>query len=229
MLAANKFWERRRQRLFIRLLAMACMGAASVEGQPVDIAKLPAAATQPVDFTRDIQPIFQAYCVKCHGPDKQKGGFRLDDKEAALKGGENHPPAIKPNNSADSPLIHFVSDAVPDMKMPPKDGALSGEQIGLLRAWIDQGAAWPESGAKKEIHWAFKSVERPPIPASTKRKSKTTNPIDAFTVARLAESKLPPSREADRRTLVRRLYFDLIGLPPTPEEVTAFERDKSLD
>jgi mono/diheme cytochrome c family protein len=200
--------------------------AGATLGQTVDLAKLPPAVTRSVDFTKDIQPIFEAHCIKCHGPDKQKSGFRLDHKTEALKGGENHAPAIRPRNSASSPLIHFVSGAVPDMQMPPKDAPLSVEQIGLLRAWIDQGAVWPD-GATKQIHWAFTPIERPAVPAPAKRKSKLANPIDAFITAKLAENKLTLSPEADRRTLIRRLYFDLIGLPPTPEEVNAFVKDKS--
>ena len=187
-------------------------------------ASLPPAANRTVDFVKDVQPIFETHCVKCHGADKQKGGLRFDDREAALKGGENYAPAIKPKNSAESPLIEFVSGMVPDMKMPPKGDGLSPEQIGVLRAWIDQGAVWPTNSARKDLHWAFKPIERPPVPVETKNKSWA---IDAFIQAKLAENKLTPSREADRRTLIRRLYFDLIGLPPSPEQVRAFEQDNS--
>ena len=211
------------------LLAVVCVlpdGLVSA----ADISRLPPAATRAVDFAKDIQPIFEANCVKCHGAEKQKGGLRLDNKEAALKGGENHAPAIKPKNSADSPLIQFVAGLVPDLKMPQKGDPLSVEQIGLLRAWIDQGAVWPEGSQKaKEIHWSFKPVARPSVPVFKDRASRFANPIDAFVLAKLAESKLTLSRPADRRTLIRRLSFDLVGLPPTPEEVRAFEQDKSPD
>lgn len=189
-------------------------------------ASLPPAATRTVEFIKDVQPIFSEHCLKCHGADKQKGGLRFDERDAALKGGENYAPAIKPKNSAESPLIEFVSGAVPDMKMPPKGDGLSADQIGVLRAWIDQGALWPTNGAKKEIHWAFKPIERPPVPGGVKKGSAA---IDAFILATLTEKKLSPSPEADRRTLIRRLYFDLIGLPPTPEQVRAFEKDKSAN
>ncbi|HMC27564.1 MAG TPA: PSD1 and planctomycete cytochrome C domain-containing protein, partial [Verrucomicrobiae bacterium] len=186
---------------------------------------LPPAANRSVDFSKDIKPIFEVHCVKCHGPDKQKSEFRLDRKEPALKGGENHAPDILPGKSAESPLIQFVSGVIPEMKMPQKGEPLSAQEIGLLRAWIDQGANWPEESKADQTHWSLKPVERPTIPAGAKRGQ--GNPIDAFVFARLAENKLTPSREADRRTLIRRAYFDLLGLPPAPEEVRKFEQDKS--
>ena len=106
---------------------------------PPDLSNLPPAATRPVDFAKDIQPIFEKSCQSCHGPEKQKGGYRLDAKEAAFKGGENYNPAIKPMNSADSPLIHFVAGLVPDMKMPGKGEPLTAGRSdccarGLTRA-----------------------------------------------------------------------------------------------
>jgi len=192
---------------------------------------LPPAVTRSVDFNRDVQPIFTRSCLSCHGPEKQKSGYRLDSKAAAINGGESFSPAIKPGDSAGSPLIHLVAGLVPDSLMPAKGDPLTREEIGVLRAWIDQGASWPEPPATKpaEAHWAFQPVQRPALPPLVNRKSQIVNPIDAFIVARLAEKKLTLSPEADRRTLIRRLHFDLIGLPPTPEEVSAFERDKSPD
>ena len=155
--------------------------------------------------------------MKCHGAEKQKGGFRLDVKDLALKGGDNYAPNIRPGKSAESPLIHFVAGLDPDMKMPGKGDPLTAEQIGLLRAWIDQGAAWPDDGANdpRKTHWAFQPVRRPAV-------SQSGNPIDAFIAAKLAEKGLAMSPEADARTLCRRLYFDLTGLPPSPEEMDAF-------
>jgi mono/diheme cytochrome c family protein len=104
----------------------------------VDLTKLPAPANRPVDFAKDIEPLFQSQCVKCHGPDKRKGGLRLDRKESALQGGDNYAPVIRPGKSAESPLIHFVAGLVPDMQMPQKGDPLTADQIALLRAWIDQ-------------------------------------------------------------------------------------------
>ena len=187
----------------------------------VDVAKLPPAAARPVDFAKDIRPIFEKSCQFCHGAEKQKGGYRLDSKFAAIKGGETYSPAIQPSDSAASPLIHLVAGLVLDSKMPAKGDPLTPEQIGLLRAWIDQGAAWPEDGRVEvdpiKSHWAFQPVKRPAVPSLLNRKSEIVNPIDAFIAAKLVESKLTTSRAADGVTLIRRLYFVMLGLPPTPE------------
>jgi len=109
----------------------------------VDLAKLPAAAVQSVSFKRDIQPLLEASCLKCHGPEKSKNGFRLDSRESALAGGDNGVD-ILPGDSAKSPLVHYVARLVPDMEMPPKGKGelLTPQQVGLVRAWIDQGAKW---------------------------------------------------------------------------------------
>jgi len=203
---------------------------ASSMAATVDVSKLPPPATRAIEFNADIQPIFAKSCVSCHGPEKQKGDYRLDAKSAAFKGGESHLPAIHPGDSAGSPLIHLVAGLVPDSKMPAKGDPLTTGQIGLLRAWIDQGAKWPEEGQAEidpiKSHWAFQPVKRPAVPALVNRKSQIVNPIDAFIATKLGESKLTPSREADRVMLIRRLYFVMLGLPPTPEEVAAFAADK---
>ena len=196
----------------------------------VDVSKLPPAAGRVVDFVMDIQPIFEKSCQSCHGAEKQKGDYRLDSRAAALKGGESAAPTIKPGDSASSPLIHLIAGLVPDSRMPAKGDPLTAEQIGRVRAWIDQGAMWPEQAITvPETHWSFRPVNRPPVPTPANPQSTGTNPIDSFVRAKLAASHLTPSREADRRTLIRRLYFDLIGLPPTPGEVRAFEQDRSRD
>ncbi len=196
----------------------------------VDKSKLPAVANRPVDFAKDIQPIFKSACYSCHGPEKQKSGYRLDAKSVALKGGDIGP-AIVPGNSADSPLIHYVADLVPDLLMPSKGERLSATQIGLLRAWIDQGAKWPD-GADPLLtkntadHWAFKPMANPPVP-KVKKTDWVKSPVDAFVLAKLEQKGLSPATAADKRTLLRRVTFDLTGLPPTPEEVSAFLVDKS--
>ena len=112
----------------------------SAGGRRARFVELPASANHPVDFAKDIRPIFEKSCYSCHGAEKQKSGYRLDSKAGALKGGETYSPAIKPGDSAGSPLIHLVAGLVPDTKMPAKGDPLTPEQIGLLRAWIDQGA-----------------------------------------------------------------------------------------
>jgi mono/diheme cytochrome c family protein len=193
---------------------------------------LPPPAQRRVDYVRDIQPILARTCYRCHGPTKQKSGYRLDVKKSALQGGDIGR-AITPGNSAASPLIHYVAGSGGDLRMPPNGERLSAEQIGLLRAWIDQGAAWPArlaTGPDPRDWWSLRPLTRPPLPplwaADTAR---ARNPIDVFILARLRALGLGgPSPEADRRTLIRRLYFDLVGLPPPPAEVEAFIADSEL-
>src|SRR6185436_11716235 len=125
-------------------------------------------------------------------------------------------PAILPGKSAESLLVQAVAGVKPDLVMPRKGERLTAEQVGLLRAWIDQGAIWPDSASAKiedpRNHWAFKAPSRPRVP-EVKQKNWVRNPIDNFILARLEKEKIKPSHEADRRTLVRRLNLDLVGLP----------------
>jgi hypothetical protein len=206
------------------------VGNLAAEGSQ-DSTSLPAPAARTVDFAKDVQPILANSCYECHGPEKQKGGLRLDEKAAALKGGDTGP-AVVPGKSAESLLIQAVAGTKADLaRMPKKRDPLTAEQIGLLRAWIDQGAQWPEAVATSKRkdwrkHWAFKAPVRPPLPA-VKRADWVRNPIDAFILARLERERLKPSPEADRVTLLRRLSLDLIGLPPTIAEVDAFLTDHS--
>jgi mono/diheme cytochrome c family protein len=207
------------------LLASAALATSTIAAE-VDVSKLPPPAARAVDFAQDIRPILETSCVKCHGPEKQKSGFRVDVKDLALKGGDNYAPNIHPGKSAESPLIHFVAGLDPDMLMPSKGNPLTTEQIGLLRAWIDQGAVWPDDGANdlRKTHWSFQPVQRPLVPEIRNPKSEVRNPIDAFIGAKLVEKGLTLSPEADPRIFIRRIYFDLLGLPPAPEEVEAFVR-----
>lgn len=193
--------------------------------------QLPPAASRPVDFVTDIQPLLAANCYSCHGPERQKGDVRWDVKSSVFRFGD--PEAlIVPGKSAESRVIHLVAGLEPDSLMPPKGEPLTAQEIGLLRAWIDQGAAWPEPTTTDLVpattHWSFKPVTRPDVPAISQQDGRTANPIDNFIFAKLAENNLTRSPEADRPTLIRRLHFDLIGLPPTPEEVHEFEQDHSL-
>ena len=180
------------------------------------------------DFKRDIKPIFAENCYSCHGPEKHKSGLRLDQKTDAYRGGDSGA-AIVPHKSADSLLFKNISGANPDSIMPPKGEPLTAAQVALIKAWIDEGAPWPddvvEGGTGCSTHWSFQPPQRPVIPA-VKDKRWTRNPIDTFVLARLEKEKLKPSPEADQITLIRRLSLDLLGLPPTPEEVKAFLKDK---
>lgn len=188
----------------------------------------PPSARQPVDFDRDVKPIFVQHCLSCHGSDKQKGGLRLDRKADALKGGDSGP-AIVPGKLAESSLLRLVSGEDKDTVMPPKGERLSDKQVAVLRAWIEQGAKWPDDGSvavNPADWWSFKPITRPKVPGTA---ASARNAIDHFVRARLTEKGLAPSPEADKRTLLRRVYFDLIGLPPTPEEIDRFLKDASPD
>jgi mono/diheme cytochrome c family protein len=220
-----------RQALTVILVAALFVRPISLRAaDPPDKTKLPPPANRAVDYGRDIQPIFAKACYRCHGEKKQKSGYRLDLKAVALKGGDIGR-AIHTGRSADSPLIHYVAGLNPDMPMPPSGDRLTAEQIGLLRAWIDQGAVWPDSAAgagsaQEAVWWSLRPLARPAVPTpETSATGWVRNPIDAFILARLQDKGLSPSAEADRRTLIRRLYFDLVGLPPAPEEVAAFVAD----
>ena len=179
-------------------------------------------APPPVDFDRDIRPIFSDTCYACHGPDKKKrkGGVRLDTREGVFKDREGTR-AIVPGDLAKSELYRRLTTDDEDDRMPPaKSGArLSKEKIALVRRWIEQGARWTK-------HWAFVRPERPPL-ARTKNRGWVRNEIDAFVLSRLEREGLTPSPAADRTTLIRRVTLDLTGLPPTPEEVDAFVADGS--
>jgi mono/diheme cytochrome c family protein len=182
----------------------------------------------PVDFQREIQPVLSGHCLKCHGPEKQKNGLRLDRKTDALRGSDSGP-VILPGRAADSKLVRLVSGADPDKIMPQKGERLTAAQIDLLRRWIDQGAVWPDSPAAANAApglWSLRPV-RKLVPPAVKDKNWARNPVDAFILERLEKSGLKPAPEASRDTLVRRLSFDLLGLPPSPEEIVQFRADKS--
>ena len=205
-------------RITIIALALATFGAWAI-----DTEELPAPAKHEINFEKEIWPVFQKHCVKCHGPKKQKSDYRIDVKELAIEGGEMGQNIIA-GKSSESPLVHFMSGLDEETVMPPK-GELAGDKVlGLIRAWIDQGAEWPDNlGAKiadPMDHWAFKPITRPKPP-------KSGQPVDAFIVHQLAEKKLTLSPPASRETLIRRLYLVMHGLPPSPEEVKAFVNDTS--
>jgi mono/diheme cytochrome c family protein len=188
-----------------------------------------ASAQQPkVDFVRDVQPIFAAACAKCHFGEKVRGELHLDNKQLALKGGISGA-VIVPGNAQASRLVHRVLGLNGEKRMPLGGEPLKPGQIEIIKRWIDEGAEWPDAAsvaAKAQKHWAFVAPVRPALP-EVKNKAWAKNALDSFILARLEKERLTPSPEADRVTLLRRLSLDLIGLPPTPEEVDAFLKDTS--
>jgi mono/diheme cytochrome c family protein len=190
-----------------------------------------ALAQPPVDYVRDVKPILRQHCVSCHGPKTAKAKLRLDTAALMLKGGISGP-AVVPGKAADSPLMHALAGTDGFTAMPLKKPALPDKQVRLLAAWIDQGAKAPAGEVADDgtgrSHWAFKAPQRPPVPA-VKNAQWPRNPIDHFVLARLELENLLPSPEADRVTLVRRVYLDLWGLPPAPQDVEAFLADTRPD
>ena len=179
-----------------------------------------------VDYAREVQPILQKHCYDCHGAEKQKGGLRLDVKAHALKGGEEHGALLVAGKAAESILIKFTSGADEEMVMPPKGERLSATELDVLRAWINEGAVWPDDGVvlndPLKTHWAYQPVKRPTVPESP-ASEQVSNPVDSFLLGKLKEKGLKMSPPADARTLARRLYFDVTDLPPSPQELEEFE------
>ena len=186
-------------------------------------------AESKIVFNRDVRPILSENCFACHGPDanKRKASLRLDTKEGLFEKTPKRGPAVVPDQLKESEMWSRVTATNLDDRMPPEESRkqLKPEQIETLRKWILAGAPW-------QGHWAFIKPERPIVPGKFKVSSsrfKVRNPIDAFVLAKLESNGLKPNPEADKRTLVRRVYLDLTGLPPKPEDVNAFLNDKSPD
>ena len=174
-----------------------------------------------IDFTRDIQPLFAKHCLLCHGPDAAQGGLRLHTQAAAAALLESGSHGIVPGDPAASEVLARVTSRDPLLQMPPEGDRLTPAETDLLEAWIAQGAAW-------ETHWAYRPLTVPAAPTVHHEQAAATN-IDRFVVAKLEAKGLTPSSEADRTTLMRRLSYDLIGLPPKPAEVDAFVADDRAD
>jgi hypothetical protein len=186
------------------------------------------AAAAAADFAA-VRELFASRCVRCHGPDRQEHGLRLDTRHGALRGADGGP-VVLPGKGADSPLIHRLTGHV-EPRMPYQDAPLETAQIALVRAWIDAGAKGPDDQAAEAAarkHWAYVRPVRPTAPM-VKRQGWVRNPIDAFVLARLEAEGLAPSPPAPKETLLRRVMLDLVGLPPSPEEVDAFVADPSPD
>jgi len=179
----------------------------------------------PVDFVAQIEPILKSSCYSCHSGSEPQAKLHLDNRAMALQGGVSGP-AIVPGHGKDSLLIHRLRGEDGKVAMPRAGTPLTTDQIALLEKWIDQGANRPE--LTTALHWAYVKPVRPAIPA-VKNSAWVRNPIDSFVLARLEKEGLIPSRVASKETLVRRLYLDLIGLPPTPAQTAAFVNDSRPD
>ncbi len=182
-------------------------------------AELPPAVGRPVDFVKEIKPLFEAACVKCHAKGKDKGGYSLETRAAFLKGGETGEGAVV-GKSGESLVVEMVAGIDPDSTMPKKGTKWTPEQVGLLRAWIDQGAQWPDGvtfakPAPQNLH--PHTVQLPPRP--------NVEPIDDLVARYFAEKGLPFPATVDDRTFARRAYLDTIGLLPTPAQLEAFLKD----
>jgi len=192
-------------------------------GQPLLAAKVN--GKDAVDFVRHIRPILSDKCFACHGPDakKRKAELRLDVKRGVFGEGESGETAVARGKPAESELVRRITSADADERMPPSDSgkSLTVDEILLLQEWIRAGAPWKD-------HWSFVPPTRPP-PPGVQKESWVRNEIDRFVLAQLETENLTSSAEADRRTLVRRLYLDLIGLPPARGDVHAFLDDKSTN
>ncbi|MDB6136183.1 MAG: hypothetical protein JWM59_4426 [Verrucomicrobiales bacterium] len=216
-----------------RLLAFTVCACVATDGH--------VCAGDPVaQFEREVRPLLERRCFECHGPDKQKGGLRLDQKASILGTGDSEHAAVVPGDSAASQVMKRVLSTDPDDMMPPEGQRLTAEETASIEKWIDAGAHWPQSGepeaaavpqeertitARDREFWAFQKPQRKS--AAGPPDAWVRQPIDAFILARLHESGLQPAEEASRATFIRRAGFDITGLPPAPEEVDAFLADES--
>src|SRR5262245_20162617 len=213
------------------LLCLICVGVSSAT------LYTGSAANQAIEFARDIRPIIEAACYKCHGSKSARGQLRLDNRKLALEGGISGA-AIIPGDAGKSLLLRRILGEGGEARMPMGAAPLKPEQIEMIRKWIDQGAVWPEEdrdpggqrdgGTVRQKHWAYIKPVRPELPP-VKNVAWARNPIDRFILARLEKEGLAPSPEAAKETLVRRVYLDLTGLPPGPKDVDQFVADSSPD
>ena len=184
-------------------------------------------------FEKHVRPLLAEKCFNCHGVKKQESGLRLDSRKAMLKGGENGP-VLVPGDAVASRIVQVLKYSDDDVQMPPK-GKLDDTAISLLTAWVKSGAVFPESDSHPETdanawrkHWAFQPVRPVEIP-DVGSDSWVRGDIDRFIISRLTESNLRPNATALPRRQIRRLYYDLIGLPPTAEQVARFEQNPTDD
>jgi len=199
-------------------------GLAQAAIPPEEAAQLPPPASHAVSFSKEVKPIFEASCIKCHGRGNHKGGFRLDTRETMLQGADSGP-AVIPGRSAESLLIALVQGVDPENFMPRKGSRLTPDQVGLLRAWIDQGAPWDANVTFGRLEPANLKPRLRAIPAATK----APNPIDRFLEPYFAAHGIKPPKLVNDRAFARRAYLDVIGLLPPPEALQAFLDDRHKD
>jgi mono/diheme cytochrome c family protein len=211
------------------VLQFACLLGLALGAQarltPEQLQKLPPPATEQIDFGRDVKPIFEASCVKCHGRGKDKGGFRLDTCETFLRGGDNGPAAVA-GRSVESYLIELVSGLDPESVMPVKGSKLTPRQVGVLRAWIDQGMNWDASITFAKPPPLNLHPRRPELPAA---RTGVQHPLDRLLTAYFAKHQVQPAKQVDERTFARRVSLDVVGLLPTPKEMDRFVADRRSD
>ena len=227
-----------------RFLAIACL-AIVVSSALADEPKFSPEQTQ--FFEAKIRPLLVDNCVKCHGPEKQKGHLRLDSRAGGMKGGDLGP-AVVPGKLDESMLVSAIGYEDEQLKMPPSK-KLAANQVADLRRWIEMGAPWPgpatansdassapSTGIRRgpftisehdRAHWAFQPVKRPAIPGQISPSRWAQSPVDAFILAELKARGLHPNPPAEKHELIRRVYYDLTGLPPSPADVDAFLNDTS--
>lgn len=208
-------------RLFA-LLGICCQAATVTWAlAPAEIEKLPPPATRPVDFARDIKPIFEASCTKCHGRGRDKGHFNLDSFDHLMQGGDSGAPIVA-GASAESILIELVAGVDPDYVMPQKGKRLTPDQVGLLRAWIDQGAAWDRSISLGKPAPNNLDAIQPPLPGN----ENDEHPIDRFLDAYYRAHKVARARPVSDRVYARRVWLDVLGLLPSPADLDAFAAER---
>ena len=212
-----------RLRILLASLSLFVVCNAAVAGEAVDL------------FERHVRPLFVDRCQKCHGDAKQWGSLRLDSRQGVLDGGDSGP-AVVPGNAAVGELAARLASHDDAVRMPPPEEGppVSPDVVDAVRAWIAAGAVWPAGdapvaspmAAARETHWAYQPISAP-VPPSVADESWIRGPIDRFVLAALEAAGLRPAAEADRATYIRRATYDLLGLPPTADEIKAFESDAS--
>ena len=200
-------------RLFCATVATACLCGFTPPDRPHTVAADTPASQ--VTFTGAVEPILRRRCYSCHGPDKQESGLRLDQRVTALQGGDSGP-ALRPGQASQSLLLQRVRSNDPELRMPPDGGRLTIEEIATLTAWIAQGASW-KGGGSAAAHWAFQPISVPRQPDVSDR-GWPASPLDRFILRRIQLEQTAPSPAATRPILIRRVYLDLLGLPPSPNQ-----------